>query len=48
MKILGISCSPRQGQTTYKALGNCLESARKVDKSIETELIELAGLDNRR
>jgi multimeric flavodoxin WrbA len=47
MKILGISCSPRQGQTTYKALENCLESAREVDKSIETELIELAGLDIR-
>lgn len=47
MKILGISCSPRKGQTTYKAVSVCLEAARETNSSIETELIELAGLDIR-
>jgi len=47
MKILGISCSPRKQQTTCTALETCLASARSVDPSIETQLIELAGLDIR-
>jgi len=47
MKILGIACSPRKGQSTYKALNVCLASAKTVDNSIDTELIELAGLDIR-
>jgi len=47
MKILGISCSPRKAQTTYTALDVCLTSARSVDSSIDTQLIELAGLDIR-
>ncbi len=47
MKIIGISCSPRKGQTTYTALETCLASAQSVDSSIETQLIELAGLDIR-
>jgi len=45
MKILGICCSPRKGQTTYKAMSVCLKAVEDADKSIETELIELAGLD---
>ncbi len=44
LKIVGISCSPRQGQTTATSLKVCLEAARKVSPRIETELIELAGL----
>lgn len=47
MKILGISCSPRKEQTTYAALDVCLTSARSIDSSIDTQLIELAGLDIR-
>ena len=47
MKILGISASPRQGQTTYEAMSVCLKAAEDADKSIKTELIELAGLDIR-
>ncbi|HPC95360.1 MAG TPA: flavodoxin family protein [Sedimentisphaerales bacterium] len=44
LKIVGISCSPRQGQTTATSLKVCLEAAGKVSPRIETELIELAGL----
>ncbi len=44
MKILGICCSPRKGQSSFKALERCLVAAGKVDGSIETEIIELAGL----
>jgi len=43
-KIVAISCSPRPGQTTATSLKICLEAAQKVNDSIETELIELAGL----
>lgn len=43
MKILGICCSPRKEQTTFKAMEVCLAAAREVDKKIETDLIELAG-----
>ncbi|MCX7425668.1 MAG: flavodoxin family protein [Planctomycetia bacterium] len=44
MKIVGIACSPRQGQSTAAALQVCLEAARQVDPAnIEIELIELAG-----
>jgi len=46
-KIIGVSCSPRKGKTTCKALGICLKAARDVSKEIDTELIELAGLDIR-
>jgi multimeric flavodoxin WrbA len=44
IKILAISCSPRQGKTTATALGVCLQAAKEVNPRIETELIELAGL----
>ena len=47
MKILGICCSPRPGQTTYKAMDSCLAAARKVSDEVETRLIELAELDIR-
>ena len=47
MKIIGISCSPRKGQTTYKALKYCLESAQEAEPLVETKLLELAGLDIR-
>ncbi len=47
MKILGIRCSPRKAQTTYKAMSICLKAAEATNETIETELIELAGLDIR-
>ena len=42
MKILGICCSPRKGQTTFKAMEVCLAAAREVHEKIGTELVELA------
>ncbi len=42
IRIIAISCSPRKGKTTATALGICLEAAKTVSNSIETELIELA------
>ena len=47
MKILGICCSPRKGQTTFRAMEICLEAARAQDGTITTQMIELAGLDIR-
>ncbi len=47
MKILGICCSPRKGQTTFKAMEVCLEAARAQNGAVTTQLIELAGLDIR-
>ena len=47
MKILGIACSPRKGKTTYFALGECLAAAAEARPGVETELIELAGMDIR-
>ncbi len=44
VKIIAISCSPRKGKTTATALGVCLQAAQEVSPRIETELIELAGL----
>jgi multimeric flavodoxin WrbA len=43
VKILGISCSPRAGQTTSKALQASLSAASESVPGVETELIELAG-----
>jgi multimeric flavodoxin WrbA len=45
VKILAVSCSPRKGMTTAAGLQACLDAAAKVDPGIETELIELAGLN---
>ena len=45
MKILGINCSPRKGKTTFYALAQCLEAARKEQAGLETEIIELGEMD---
>jgi multimeric flavodoxin WrbA len=45
VKIIAISCSPRQGKSTAAALGVCLQAVKEVSPRIETELIELAGLN---
>jgi len=47
MKILAINTSPRKGKTTSFALKCALESAAAFDARIQTELIELGGLDIR-
>jgi multimeric flavodoxin WrbA len=45
IKIIGISGSMRKGKTTAQALQAALESAKAVNSGIETELIELSGLN---
>ena len=45
MKIIGINCSPRKGQTTQKSLNICLDAAESQSSDIETIVIELADLD---
>ena len=47
MKIIGINCSPRKGQTTQKSLQVCLSAACEESGNIRTEIVELAGLDIR-
>jgi multimeric flavodoxin WrbA len=44
LKLLGISCSPRKGMTTAKAVQTALDAARSVSPRIEVELIDLGGL----
>ncbi len=45
IKIIGISCSPRQGQTTASAVQTALDAAKTVNPRIQTELIDLGGLN---
>jgi len=45
IKIIGVCCSPRKGKTTAAALQTCLDAAKAAVPGIETELIELAGMD---
>lgn len=45
LKILGVSCSPRKGMTTAKAVQASLDAAKAVDPRIQTELIDLGGLN---
>lgn len=47
VKIIGINCSPRKGKTTRYALEQCLKSAREAQPALETEIIELGGLEIR-
>jgi multimeric flavodoxin WrbA len=45
LKILGVSCSPRKGMTTAKAVQAALDAAKSVNPRIQTELIDLGGLN---
>lgn len=45
MKIIGINCSPRKGHTTQKSLEICLQAVHSESADIDTDIIELAGLD---
>ena len=45
MKIIGINCSPRKGQTTQKSLEVCLKAIHNEPNDIETAIIELADFD---
>jgi multimeric flavodoxin WrbA len=44
LKILGISCSPRKGMTTAKAVQAALDAAKGLGAWIQVELIDLGGL----
>lgn len=45
VKILGVSCSPRQGMTTARAVQAALDAAKAVEARVQTELIDLGGLN---
>jgi multimeric flavodoxin WrbA len=45
LKIIGVSCSPRKGMTTAKAVQAALDAAKAVDPRIQIELIDLGGLN---
>jgi multimeric flavodoxin WrbA len=45
IKIVGISCSPRKGKTTATAVNIALEAAKTVNSKIETQLLDLGGMD---
>jgi len=45
IKIVGISCSPRKGKTTATAVNVALEAAKTVNSRIETQLLDLGGMN---
>lgn len=45
IKIVGISCSPRKGKTTATAVNVALEAAKTVNPKVETQLLDLGGMD---
>jgi len=45
LKILGIACSPRKGMTTAKAVQLALDAAKAVHPRIQSELVDLGGLN---
>lgn len=47
LKILGVACSPRSGQTTHTALQACFETIRNEFDDIEPVMVDLAGKDIR-
>ena len=44
MKVVGISCSPRKGKSTFYALDTCLQAAKEAVSGVETILIELSEM----
>lgn len=45
LKILGVSCSPRRGMTTARAVQAALEAAKGYNPRIAVDLIDLGGLN---
>jgi len=45
VRIVGVSCSPRKGKTTATGVKAALDAAKTVDSRIETELIDLGGME---
>jgi multimeric flavodoxin WrbA len=44
MKVVGISCSPRKGKSTFYALETCLQVAKEAASGVETILVELSEM----
>jgi multimeric flavodoxin WrbA len=44
-RIIGISCSPRKGKTTATAVQIALDAAKTVDSRIQTQLVDLGGMN---
>jgi len=45
VRIVGVSCSPREGKTTATAVKAALEAAKGVDSRIKTDFLDLGGLE---
>jgi multimeric flavodoxin WrbA len=45
IRIVGVSCSPRENKTTATSIKIALDAAKKVDPHIQTELVDLGGLE---
>lgn len=45
VRIVGVSCSPRKGKTTATSVKASLDAAKSVNPRIETELLDLGGLE---
>jgi multimeric flavodoxin WrbA len=45
VRIVGVSCSPRKGKTTATSVKVALDAAKSVNPRIETELLDLGGLE---
>jgi multimeric flavodoxin WrbA len=45
IRIVGVSCSPRKGKTTATGVQTALDAAQEADSRIQTELIDLGGMD---
>ncbi len=44
IRIVGVSCSPREGMTTATGIRVALNAAAETDSRIKTELIDLGGM----
>lgn len=44
IRIVGVACSPRKGMTTATSVRTALDAAQTASRKIETELIDLGGL----
>lgn len=44
IKLIGVACSPRRGMATAQAVQAALNAAQAVDPRVETELVDLGGL----
>ena len=45
VRIVGVSCSPREGKTTATAVKAALDAAKSVNPRIKTQLLDLGGLN---